>query len=96
MNPAADQRIPKRYSHTYSKSFWLSGKDYLFHAPGFFYHIGGGYEEPLHSLKFSPDERCLKTAVAMTVKFADAPIERGPHPNGYFPLTGSALLVLFL
>ncbi len=43
---------------------------YLFHAPGSFYHVGCGCEEPLHSPKFSPDERCLKTAVAMTVKLA--------------------------
>ena len=43
---------------------------YLMKAPGCFYHIGAECEAPLHSPKFSPNEECLKTAVAMHVKLA--------------------------
>lgn len=43
---------------------------YLMRAPGCFFHVGAECEAPLHSPHFSPNEECIKTAVAMYIKLA--------------------------
>lgn len=44
---------------------------YLEKAGGCFYHLGVASEYPLHSCRLVPDERALKTAIAMHVKAAE-------------------------